>query len=150
MSDLPVTLRALYLHPVKSCGGIAVDEALVIETGLEFDRAWMVVDEAGEFLSARELRFSETSTRRLGIRVRRERFSERLDGIRVAAAGELPLGLLDEIPPAGFPFAPLHVAAPELERAAGKTQDQRLFRLLEDFAPDLPSVFQDHDVSEER
>lgn len=55
MSDLPVTLRALYLHPVKSCGGIAVDEALVIETGLEFDRAWMVVDEVGEFLSQREL-----------------------------------------------------------------------------------------------
>lgn len=55
MSDLPVTLRAMYLHPVKSCGGIAVDEALVIETGLEFDRAWMVVDEFGEFLSQREL-----------------------------------------------------------------------------------------------
>mgnify|MGYP005845033079 CR=1 FL=1 len=55
MNDLPVTLRALYLHPVKSCGGIAVDEALVIETGLEFDRAWMVVDEFGEFLSQREL-----------------------------------------------------------------------------------------------
>ncbi|NWG73943.1 MAG: MOSC N-terminal beta barrel domain-containing protein [Rubrivivax sp.] len=55
MSDLPVTLRAMYLHPVKSCGGIAVDEALVIETGLEFDRAWMVVDEHGEFLSQREL-----------------------------------------------------------------------------------------------
>lgn len=55
MSDLPVTLRAMYLHPVKSCGGIAVDDALVIETGLEFDRAWMVVDEHGEFLSQREL-----------------------------------------------------------------------------------------------
>ena len=55
MSDLPVTLRAMHLYPVKSCGGIAVDEALVIETGLEFDRAWMVVDEYGEFLSQREL-----------------------------------------------------------------------------------------------
>lgn len=40
---------------MKSCGGIAVEEALVIETGLEFDRAWMVVDEFGEFLSQREL-----------------------------------------------------------------------------------------------
>lgn len=55
MSDLPVTLQAMYLHPVKSCAGIAVDEALVIETGLELDRAWMVVDEYGEFLSQREL-----------------------------------------------------------------------------------------------
>jgi uncharacterized protein YcbX len=55
VSDLPVTLQAMHLHPVKSCAGIAVDEALVIETGLEFDRAWMVVDEHGEFLSQREL-----------------------------------------------------------------------------------------------
>jgi uncharacterized protein YcbX len=55
MSDLPVTLQAMYLYPVKSCAGIAVREALVIETGLELDRAWMVVDEYGEFLSQREL-----------------------------------------------------------------------------------------------
>ncbi len=48
-------LSGLYLHPIKSCAGIAVDEALVIETGLEFDRAWMVVDTEGEFLSQREL-----------------------------------------------------------------------------------------------
>jgi uncharacterized protein YcbX len=55
MSDLPVTLRALHLHPIKSCAGIAVAEALVIETGLEFDRAWMVVDESGGFVTQREL-----------------------------------------------------------------------------------------------
>ena len=48
-------LSGLHVHPVKSCGGIAVDEALVIETGLEFDRAWMVVDEQGDFVSQREL-----------------------------------------------------------------------------------------------
>jgi len=48
-------LSGLYLHPIKSCAGIATDEALLIETGLEFDRAWMVVDADGEFLSQREL-----------------------------------------------------------------------------------------------
>ena len=48
-------LAGLHLHPVKSCGAIAVDQALLIETGLEFDRAWMVVDAAGEFVSQREL-----------------------------------------------------------------------------------------------
>jgi uncharacterized protein YcbX len=54
--DDPLTVSQLYLHPIKSCAGIAVNEALVIETGLEFDRTWMVVD-AGEheFLSQREL-----------------------------------------------------------------------------------------------
>jgi uncharacterized protein YcbX len=55
MSDLSVTLHALYVHPIKSCAGVPVAEALVIETGLEFDRAWMVVDESGGFVTQREL-----------------------------------------------------------------------------------------------
>ena len=48
-------LSSLHVHPIKSCAGVAVDEALLVETGLEFDRAWMVVDEHGEFLTQREL-----------------------------------------------------------------------------------------------
>lgn len=55
VSDLPVTLAALGLHPIKSCGTLAPREALVIETGLEFDRAWMVVDPQGAMLTQREL-----------------------------------------------------------------------------------------------
>jgi uncharacterized protein len=47
-------IAELFVHPVKSCGGIAVGEALLIDTGFEFDRAWMVVDAQGEFLSQRE------------------------------------------------------------------------------------------------
>ena len=50
-----LALSGLHLHPVKSCGGIAVDEALLIETGLEHDRAWMVVDAQGEGLTQRQL-----------------------------------------------------------------------------------------------
>ena len=45
------TLAALYVHPIKSCAGIAVADSLLIETGLEFDRAWMVVDAHGEMLT---------------------------------------------------------------------------------------------------
>ncbi len=55
MGDVDVRIAALNVHPIKSCGGIAVDEALVIETGLEFDRAWMVVDERGVLVTQREL-----------------------------------------------------------------------------------------------
>ena len=55
MSDLTVTLAALGLHPIKSCGALAPRQALVIETGLEFDRAWMVVDPRGGMLTQREL-----------------------------------------------------------------------------------------------
>jgi uncharacterized protein YcbX len=54
--DSPLTVSQLYLHPIKSCAGIAVTEALLIDTGLEFDRAWMVVDaDEREFVSQREL-----------------------------------------------------------------------------------------------
>lgn len=55
MSDVEVRIAGLYVHPVKSCAGIALDESLLIETGLEFDRAWMVVDGDGRFLTQREL-----------------------------------------------------------------------------------------------
>jgi uncharacterized protein YcbX len=53
--DLQATIARLFVYPVKSCAGVEVSEALLIETGLEFDRAWMVVDAAGEFVSQREL-----------------------------------------------------------------------------------------------
>jgi len=55
VSDVEVQLGSLHVYPVKSCGTVTLDEALIIETGLEFDRAWMVVDEAGEFVTQREL-----------------------------------------------------------------------------------------------
>jgi uncharacterized protein len=55
MSDIDIRLSSVHVHPVKSCAGVAVDEALLIETGLEFDRAWMLVDAQGEFVSQREL-----------------------------------------------------------------------------------------------
>ncbi|MES2960677.1 MAG: MOSC N-terminal beta barrel domain-containing protein [Pseudomonadota bacterium] len=54
-SDDELLLSSLHLHPIKSCAGIAVDEALLIETGLEHDRAWMVVDADGEFVTQRDL-----------------------------------------------------------------------------------------------
>lgn len=54
MSDLSVTLAALHLYPVKSCAGIALDERLLDDTGLDLDRAWMLVDDQGEFISQRE------------------------------------------------------------------------------------------------
>jgi uncharacterized protein YcbX len=53
--DLQASISRLFIYPVKSCAGVELQESLLIETGLEFDRAWMVVDEAGEFLSQREL-----------------------------------------------------------------------------------------------
>ena len=42
-SDVTGTIARLFVYPVKSCAGIEVQEALLTETGLEFDRAWMLV-----------------------------------------------------------------------------------------------------------
>ncbi len=53
--DQAVSIAALHVYPVKSCGGVALNEALLIETGLEFDRAWMLVDATGRFVTQREL-----------------------------------------------------------------------------------------------
>jgi uncharacterized protein YcbX len=54
VSDVACSLSALAVYPIKSCGGLLLPEALLVETGLEFDRAWMVVDEHGEMLTQRE------------------------------------------------------------------------------------------------
>jgi uncharacterized protein len=53
--DVRVSIDSLYVYPIKSCGGVALNEVMVIETGFEFDRAWMVVDASGEFVTQREL-----------------------------------------------------------------------------------------------
>ena len=54
MADLNCTVFALGVHPVKSCGAISPRQALLAETGLDLDRAWMVVDPQGEMLTQRE------------------------------------------------------------------------------------------------
>jgi uncharacterized protein YcbX len=48
-----VVLSGLYVYPIKSCAGIPLDSAELSATGLRHDRRWMLVDEAGEFMSQR-------------------------------------------------------------------------------------------------
>lgn len=52
------TLTHLLLYPIKSCAGIAVRSAIVLESGLSalgvHDREWMLVTEDGQFLTQRE------------------------------------------------------------------------------------------------
>jgi len=52
--DVSAQISRLFVHPVKSCAGVEVREALLTETGLELDRAWMVVDAQGVFVTQRE------------------------------------------------------------------------------------------------
>ena len=53
--DVRAKIAQLFIYPIKSCAGIELKEAVLTDTGLDLDRAWMVVDEHGVFLSQREL-----------------------------------------------------------------------------------------------
>ncbi len=58
MSDAPsarVRIAALYVHPIKSCGGIAIDAMRFDGLGPLDDRRWMLVDDHDGFLTQREL-----------------------------------------------------------------------------------------------
>ncbi|HKB54217.1 MAG TPA: MOSC N-terminal beta barrel domain-containing protein [Ramlibacter sp.] len=48
-------IARLFVYPVKSCAGVQVSEALLTETGLDLDRAWMIVDANGRFVTQRQL-----------------------------------------------------------------------------------------------
>ncbi len=47
------TLSDLYIYPIKSAAGIAVNEAQMTVRGLNYDRRWMVVDAQGKFITQR-------------------------------------------------------------------------------------------------
>jgi uncharacterized protein YcbX len=53
--DLTATIARLFVYPIKSCGGVELREAVLTDTGFDLDRAWMVVDEEGAFVTQREL-----------------------------------------------------------------------------------------------
>lgn len=52
--DVNARIAQLFVYPVKSCAGVALQDAVLTETGLDLDRAWMVVDAGGNFVSQRE------------------------------------------------------------------------------------------------
>ncbi|SAL05652.1 MOSC domain-containing protein [Caballeronia calidae] len=49
---MPV-LNELFVYPIKSCAGISLRRATLRDTGLEYDRHWMVTDPAGGMFTQR-------------------------------------------------------------------------------------------------
>jgi uncharacterized protein YcbX len=49
-----VIISALHSYPVKSCRGLSHASSKVLATGLEWDRNWMFVTDAGRFVTQRE------------------------------------------------------------------------------------------------
>jgi len=50
-----MTLSEIWVYPIKSLGGIALQEAVPEQRGLRYDRRWMLVDDTGRFVSQREI-----------------------------------------------------------------------------------------------
>lgn len=53
--DVQARIAQLFVYPIKSCAGVELQEAVLTDTGLDLDRAWMLVDTQGDFVSQREL-----------------------------------------------------------------------------------------------
>lgn len=47
-------LSEIWVYPVKSCAGVSLRQSVLTETGLEWDRTWMVVDAQGQLVSQRQ------------------------------------------------------------------------------------------------
>lgn len=48
-------IHSLHIYPIKSCQGIELESAELIDTGFKYDRHWMLIDKQGQFLSQRQL-----------------------------------------------------------------------------------------------
>lgn len=55
MADCTGVISQMFIYPVKSCAGIEVSEALLHNTGLAYDREWMIVDQDGQFVTQRQI-----------------------------------------------------------------------------------------------
>ena len=49
-----MNLSEINIYPIKSLGGIAVNNSIIENRGLQFDRRWMLVDVNNKFLTQRE------------------------------------------------------------------------------------------------
>lgn len=47
-------LSEMYIYPIKSLGGISLEEARIEERGLQYDRRWMLIDEENTFITQRK------------------------------------------------------------------------------------------------
>jgi uncharacterized protein YcbX len=54
MCQAMLLISELYIYPIKSLSGIAVEKAQVTEKGLAYDRRWLLVDMNNRFLTQRE------------------------------------------------------------------------------------------------
>lgn len=74
MKDLQ--LQEIYVYPIKSLGGISLQESEVQQRGLKYDRRWMLTDLEGNFISQRthpQLALLQTSILPDGLKINHKR-----------------------------------------------------------------------------
>lgn len=49
-----LTVSALYIYPIKSLGGITLQQAEVTDRGFKYDRRWLLVDTDNRFMTQRD------------------------------------------------------------------------------------------------
>ena len=54
-TQVPLNIAEIFVYPIKSLRGTAVDEALVCGYGLEHDRHWMLIDGNSRMITQRAL-----------------------------------------------------------------------------------------------
>jgi len=47
-------LSQLFIYPIKSLGGITLQQGYISNRGLQYDREWMLIDQQGTFISQRK------------------------------------------------------------------------------------------------
>lgn len=112
------TLSALWLYPIKGCGGTALDRAQVAAHGLAFDRRWMLVDELGVFVSQR----SDPQMALIRVRVHHGRLQ--------VDAPEMPTLEVDLEPSSGDQVEVRIWSDVCVARAAGEPEDHWFSRFL--------------------
>lgn len=55
MPDASGVVTQLFIYPVKSCGGLEIEQSRLTSAGLAYDRDWMIVDQDGQFLTQRQV-----------------------------------------------------------------------------------------------
>lgn len=55
MPDACGVVTQLFVYPVKSCGGLSIEQSRLTSAGLAYDRDWMIVDQDGLFLTQRQV-----------------------------------------------------------------------------------------------
>ncbi|KFM26471.1 MOSC domain-containing protein 2, mitochondrial [Auxenochlorella protothecoides] len=51
---MSLSVASLHVYPVKSCGGVTVEQGVITPTGFRYDRNWVVINEKGRFVTQRQ------------------------------------------------------------------------------------------------